>query len=612
MNIIRSIDIYYFRSVYHIRLSNLQGLNVLSGRNDSGKSNILKAMNLFFNGQTDWQTDLDFYYRDFSSQRLEQVRKESIKGKQFISVAIEFRRPNAYQGSLPEVFRVVRVWHRYGSVPAESNNLESLEKRGRLPSSLETARRFLPIFLNRVHFEYVPAVKDRLYFKYLLARLQKSLLDIPMGADTGILKTADNLAEHVQNKIVRLQEDFRRATSIDSFVVPPAELGSLFQSFLVSTESGKGHKIPLDLRGDGIQARYVPSVLRYICENSNDFFIWGFEEPENSLEYSHVVELVKDFQNVYSKVAQVFLTTHSPALTGIRSDDTTCFRVYQDAKGLSNVGAIWPESRSAEERSKLNIEMGFQKLAEDKHTEYVSLLERSKILQNELDSIEEEARQAKKPLVLVEGKQDKTILETAWMKCVSGKECPFLFRAVDPTGGAPAGGAGGVQALKRAIESVLQEENRKTIAIFDHDAEGLNAFNSLSKNFSRWQGQEDVKVHVNELAFALLLPIPPGRELYAQNRNLSIEFLFPDSALGTKTPNGGRLVFETPPPILQVGNARFPVDPDKTQLGFQFDSCRRIVKGKDVFADEIVPMLDTQDFRAFEPLFQILEQIINQ
>jgi len=52
----------------------------------------LKALNLFFNGEADWHKELRFY-DDFSSTRLEQVRKESVKGEQFISIEIEFNRP---------------------------------------------------------------------------------------------------------------------------------------------------------------------------------------------------------------------------------------------------------------------------------------------------------------------------------------------------------------------------------------------------------------------------------------------------------------------------------------------------------------------------------------
>ena len=40
-------------------------MNIFVGMNDVGKSNVLKALNLFFNGQTDYNVDFDFK-KDFS------------------------------------------------------------------------------------------------------------------------------------------------------------------------------------------------------------------------------------------------------------------------------------------------------------------------------------------------------------------------------------------------------------------------------------------------------------------------------------------------------------------------------------------------------------------
>lgn len=42
MNIIKGIEIKYSRSIYYIRLKDLRTINVVSGRNDAGKSNILE------------------------------------------------------------------------------------------------------------------------------------------------------------------------------------------------------------------------------------------------------------------------------------------------------------------------------------------------------------------------------------------------------------------------------------------------------------------------------------------------------------------------------------------------------------------------------------------
>ena len=49
MQLIQKIEIENFRSSVSVNLSNLSDLVVFAGANDSGKSNILRALNLFFN-----------------------------------------------------------------------------------------------------------------------------------------------------------------------------------------------------------------------------------------------------------------------------------------------------------------------------------------------------------------------------------------------------------------------------------------------------------------------------------------------------------------------------------------------------------------------------------
>ncbi len=65
MNIIEQIEIKNFRSFGNRKLESYkvlkcQSLNIISGANDSGKSNILRALNLFFNKKTDLNNFFDF------------------------------------------------------------------------------------------------------------------------------------------------------------------------------------------------------------------------------------------------------------------------------------------------------------------------------------------------------------------------------------------------------------------------------------------------------------------------------------------------------------------------------------------------------------------------
>ena len=76
--IITSIRIKNFRSIKNA-LIKVKDMNIFVGLNDVGKSNVLKALNLFFNGNTDYDTPFDFK-KDFSCFLL----KGAIKQKKLL------------------------------------------------------------------------------------------------------------------------------------------------------------------------------------------------------------------------------------------------------------------------------------------------------------------------------------------------------------------------------------------------------------------------------------------------------------------------------------------------------------------------------------------------
>lgn len=62
MKFIKQIDIRKFRSINGLTKIKTNDLNIFVGQNDQGKSNVLRALNLFFNNETDSNTK--FRYED--------------------------------------------------------------------------------------------------------------------------------------------------------------------------------------------------------------------------------------------------------------------------------------------------------------------------------------------------------------------------------------------------------------------------------------------------------------------------------------------------------------------------------------------------------------------
>ncbi|WP_156428815.1 AAA family ATPase [Magnetospirillum sp. XM-1] len=105
MQLIKKIEISYLRSLHKAVIDSPGDLNLLFGRNDSGKSNVLRGLSLFFNGVTEPGRDLDFAL-DFSDIRRKEVK--AVKGKQFISVRVDFNVPSNYRRSLGDTVSLKR------------------------------------------------------------------------------------------------------------------------------------------------------------------------------------------------------------------------------------------------------------------------------------------------------------------------------------------------------------------------------------------------------------------------------------------------------------------------------------------------------------------------
>lgn len=238
MKIIDSITIRYFRSVYTLNIGQCEDITIVSGRNDVGKSNILKALNLFFCQQSDYLHNFDFV-EDYSNIRRDEVKKDTIRGQQFISISIRFLRGNRMENSLPPSFSVTKRWDMHSSECKMTSDvlarMEQFSKKQGKKFSEKTTNTSLSTFLNRIRYIYVPAIKDEQVFKETLNLLQESLFS---SKNKKILDTPINEANHaVQNVIGELQKDFEDATGIKNFVELPNTLNYTHGLLQVNTQT---------------------------------------------------------------------------------------------------------------------------------------------------------------------------------------------------------------------------------------------------------------------------------------------------------------------------------------------------------------------------------------
>lgn len=189
-------------------------------------------------------------------------------------------------------------------------------------------------------------------------------------------------------------------------------------------------------------------------------------------------------------------------------------------------------------------------------------------------------------LVLTEGETDKIILETAWRKLHPSEPLPFEFRS--------ALGAKNINITLRDEHSLQKLGDRKVVGLFDFD-DAYNHWNGVWRKNGSDIGEASEAIlrkhQSNTNAFAMLLPVPAGRESFASlelagGSILSIEFMFLDNdhidGLVTNKPIAGAL-----------------------------DMQPSIVDSKKMDFAQHVTSLDAESFAAFEPLFARLKQIVN-
>ena len=121
-------------------------------------------------------------------------------------------------------------------------------------------------------------------------------------------------------------------------------------------------------------------------------------------------------------------------------------------------------------------------------------------------------------------------------------------------------------------------------------------------------GNYVAKISGSRQAVGLLLPVPQGKQVYADINNFYIEYYFTDECLAQHTPEGYGLEFEQP-----VIEQRIVGLPGAPVLGQQLSTSletRRIVGGKVVFAERVVPHLPPEAFAEFSLIYDAVNTVL--
>ena len=454
MRIIEKVEISYFRSVYSLSLANCEDVNILIGQNDAGKSNVLKALNLFFNNETELKSPVEFL-EDLSRSRAEEAK--AAKGKTTIWIKVTFTNYERWN-SLPKKFVVKRTWTRYSDQPETT-----VVGNRNIPNTT------LGRFLSKIAFHYVPAVRGRDIFAHYLSMLHDALID---DEKAGISEASSGLVTRINQSTTDMAKDIEARLGFESSIGMPRDLRHLFTALDFTTKFSH-HNVPLKKRGDGIQARHIPFILSFVASQSRKNHIWGYEEPENSLEMGRAFDLAEQFQSDFANGNQIFLSTHSPAFYSLDENNVKKWLVRScDGHDFSgNATVATPFNSIADLDRSVGVAALISDRARNLHDQIEQLQESSQKLKVRLQN-------AEMPQVIVEGPTDVTILDHVYGLLYPDQDpiCEFIA----------AGNARKVVTFVLGLADLGRQYPFPIIGLLDDDYEGRSQFKESKQESYRF------------------------------------------------------------------------------------------------------------------------------
>jgi len=536
MRLIKKIEVKYLRSLYDLKLDKAGDLNVIFGRNDSGKSNLLRALNLFFNGKPEPYQDFDFSL-DMSDIRKAEAR--AAKGKQFFWIKITFSLPPNYQNALGEEITIKKQWNRDGDVTQTIMGTSSIPQ-GRLTR-----------FLNDIDFTYIPAVKDLNVYADLIERMYGAAAETPQ-----LSKATTDFINAISGQATDLTKQLSQIFNTVTNLAPPTDMQLLFRN-LDFSHGTERHSL-FRQKGDGVKARHLPELLHFINQNEmrKKYYLWGFEEPENSLDLGAAKEEAQRFAS-FSKRAdtQIFVTSHSPAFYLTETEPNTEVRRYFITKQKTGTGkeveprnaakpidVISDAETEMQQAGLLQLPFVIRKMEE--YSKKMEEIERQRDeSKSTLEKLQNKLEQITRPTLFVEGPHDVKLFTSAIERTGNSSEVEVVS-----LGGTPDTTFGFFKAI---LERDEFHPSAKSLFLFDNDKAGRSSFRVLT-NTKNSSIKKDEATLVSGNMLAWVLPFSDEFEKFIKNYNIrpdqaffTAEFLYPADFSATlcekltnKDPNG--------------------------------------------------------------------------
>jgi predicted ATPase len=346
MHFLTRVMIKDFRSIADADVFLPGDVTPIVGLNGSGKSNFMRALNLFFNNAVEGGEPLRLR-RDFREPG------RQVKLRVVIEVDLDYAAFDALRSELEEALEVladdsgeVRLRKEWTLDPVTREEVVALSAGtvdgGALDLVSTEELPFATRLLNAVRFRYVPnhvhpseilIAEQESIRKVLQDRLgQRKVLD-----DEAIGKIAAVAADLMRPIKDAMQEATGEVADVE--LTTPKDWRDLAWAFGLKMRASQSRSFEALLHGSGVQSMLAFHVLHEIDTTFSGSFgwrkgaIWAVEEPESFLHASLQSELARAFVGYAdSDSLQLIFSTHAAAFLGVASDGIT---VEIDSSGRS-------------------------------------------------------------------------------------------------------------------------------------------------------------------------------------------------------------------------------------------------------------------------------------
>lgn len=408
MQFIRAIRIKDFRSLSSVKLDDVDNIVPIVGPNGSGKSNMLRALNLFFNGEVENGVTIDLR-RDFHDPELKRKTKKQIAVELDMhfgaGLRADLQQPITRLAGGAEVVTIRKLWF-LDSVTRETTMELSFGAAGSTPAVVADENRALvERLLGSIRFRYI---SNHVHPTDLLRQEEENLrrgLFRRLGKSPSFsADQIEKIREAAESLMVSVTDELKTSTARISKVElgTPKDWGELLWAFGLRMQSGSAGGREAVLHGSGIQSALAYAVLHMLDTSlGNDFgwrrgAVWAVEEPESFLHADLQAQLAESL-SLYSGSdrLQILFTTHNNAFLGVADHGV--------AVGMPGATSdVSTQTRA--NLIDLALAGGVTPFTHPLH----------------IGSI--------KPLLLVEGRDDREILLRAYRD--SGDACPYDIKAM--------------------------------------------------------------------------------------------------------------------------------------------------------------------------------------